>query len=412
MKTLFFATSILSICLCPAASAQELVTRQYEKGYMQMRQKVSVWEYYDYEKQLEIKVNHTTGKVYYLKPDTTDYVIFDEGQWTTTKLRFYPTPMTGYWNFNEWLARKLNYSVQARRDGVEGEVIVMFEVDTVGVVENFQIVKEASAGLGQDVIETIQAFEMPWLPARLNERLYRSRFLISIYYSLGSKPSRSEIASLPMARRLVFNLNYQPGPPGVPSYTDPGPFYSLPKALASKQNVGRLNLINQELTSFPIDIFKLEHLKVLDLERNSISKVPREIATLRKLKELYLPINHLEDLPAEIGNLKNLSYLGLASNQFAKFPQAVFNITNLEGLDLGNNKLAEIPPGIANLRNLKLISLANNSLRTLPEEFFQLKKLEMIYLNDNHFDQTTIDRVNATFRKATIVWTTKAMINE
>ncbi len=99
MKTLFLASIVFTAFLLPKVSAQQLVSTEYEKGYLKKGKKFSVWDYYNGRHELELKINHSTGKVYYLKPDTTDYVIFDNGQWTRTKLQFYPTPTTGYRNF-------------------------------------------------------------------------------------------------------------------------------------------------------------------------------------------------------------------------------------------------------------------------------------------------------------------------
>ena len=404
MRFFLIAFLIATSCFLRPASAQEQVTAPYEKGYLQDGKKVLVWDYLDFNKQLEIKVNHTTGKIYYQKPDTSDYVIFDQGEWTRAKLRSYPIPMTGYRSFSVWMIGNLSYPIQLRRDGVGGEVNIMFELDTAGVLKNFAILNDIGAGVGDEVVEIIKAFEGPWIPARKNGKLFESRFIVTINFVAEPLRIRSVAPSLPLAHPLLFNLSVFQATPGSARFNDPGPFYSLKKALASPQKVSRLSLIDQELDAFPIDVIKLEHLKVLDLERNSIDVVPPQIGHLQKLTELYLPLNKIKELPKEIGNLEDLRYLGLASNQFTKFPQSVYDIPHLEGLDLANNQLTEIPRGIGKLKKLKLISLANNKLTTLPEEFFELKKLEIIFLQENDFNEATVSRVNDTFRKAKVVW--------
>lgn len=408
MKTLLFASIFFTIFHLPQAFAQELVSTKYEKGYLKDGKKISVWEYYNYrqnidrfendELELELKVNHNTGKVYYLRPDTTDYVIFYNGRWTSTKLQFYPLPEIGHWNFANRLIPSLRHMMET---SPEGEVIVMFEIDTTGVANNFQILKDIGNNSAEQIVKAVKERGGSWIPARIGNNLYKSRFIISMIHTMGSSPTLAADSLLPLAKRIVYKLHHGlSAPPRFPSR-----FYSLTKAVNAGRRARKLSLTDQHLNSFPKDIFKLVNLTFLDLERNSITELPAEISTLQKLEELYLPWNKLRQLPESIGKLDHLTRLSIAANELTKFPAHICNLVKLEALDLGDNKITEIPPCIGNLKNLEIISLANNNLSRLPEEFFQLKRLKTIYLNDNNFNQTTIDRVNATFRKAEIVWT-------
>ena len=98
------AVQSMTICLllCTVAHSvfsQILVSDDYQKGYLKDGVKYSVWEYYEAKKSLVLKIDHTTGKVYFLKPDTSSFVIFKDGKWTKRRLEQYPIPMEGYNNF-------------------------------------------------------------------------------------------------------------------------------------------------------------------------------------------------------------------------------------------------------------------------------------------------------------------------
>ena len=410
MKTLLLATILFTIFLLPKTLAQELVSTKYEKGYMKDGKKISVWEYYNYppkydgldkdKLELELKINHNNGKVYYLRPDTTDYVIFYNGRWISTKLQFYPIPEIGHFNFLNRMIPGLNYLWEA---SPEGEVIIMFEVDTMGVANNFQILKDIGDNSGEQLVHAVKERGGYWIPARVGDNLYKSRFIISMFHTMGTNPTWAPDSVLPLARRITIELRHGFSPPTKL----PSRFYSLTKAVKAGRRVRQLSLVDQQLNSFPKDIFKFDNLTLLDLERNFLTELPAQISTLQKLEELYLPWNRFKQLPESIGKLNHLTHLSIAANEFTKFPDRICDLVRLKALDLADNKIDKIPPCIANLKDLEIISLANNNLTRLPDEFFQLKKLKVIYLNDNNFNQATINRVNTTFKKARIVWTSK-----
>lgn len=185
-------------------------------------------------------------------------------------------------------------------------------------------------------------------------------------------------------------------------------YYSLRKALHHSKKVYKLNLANNSLKEFPMDILKLKELRFLILDSNQISTIPSQISELQKLQVLTLSHNHLETIPSTISKLSDLYFLDLDNNQLDNFPPHLFRIYNLEYLYIGNNKIQDLPPDIRNLSelrvlaassnefesipieighlyNLKKLSLSNNNLNDLPETFFVLTNLEYLYLSGNQF---------------------------
>lgn len=78
-------------------------------------------------------------------------------------------------------------------------------------------------------------------------------------------------------------------------------FYNLNKAIKNPDDVTRLDLSTQNLTSFPVEILKMKNVKHLDLSNNTITHIPFEIKNLKKLETLYLKNN-----PIDVGTKNSL----------------------------------------------------------------------------------------------------------
>lgn len=63
-----------------------------------------------------------------------------------------------------------------------------------------------------------------------------------------------------------------------------------------------------------------KEVRILDLNENQLTTLPKEIGKLQNLQELGLSGNQLITLPKEIGQLKNLRWLSLKNNT-ALIPQ-------------------------------------------------------------------------------------------
>jgi hypothetical protein len=76
------------------------------------------------------------------------------------------------------------------------------EVDSTGFASNFSVPKDVGGGLGQEVIRALQEMQTPWVPARADGHIYKSRFILPVTYGLGEKPRINKNQALPIARNL------------------------------------------------------------------------------------------------------------------------------------------------------------------------------------------------------------------
>ncbi|CAL5391027.1 unnamed protein product [Camellia sinensis] len=161
---------------------------------------------------------------------------------------------------------------------------------------------------------------------------------------------------------------------------------------------------------FPINIFYLPNLQVLDVSSNRYLTGPLpEFHPSSPLRQLMLSetrfsgklpdsignlnfLNHLDfsgcyfsgSLPASLGNLTQLNYVEL--NLYGSIPSVLSNLTQLTHLDLSSNHLSgEIPSHITNLTHLIWLDLSINQLRSpTPRSFSELNNLEYLYLSSNN----------------------------
>ncbi|XP_055859176.1 leucine-rich repeat protein 1 [Episyrphus balteatus] len=98
-----------------------------------------------------------------------------------------------------------------------------------------------------------------------------------------------------------------------------------------KKTLCELDLSNNKLDYFPIELIKLENVVTLKLSHNSIKKVPFGIRGMKNLRYLHLSTNKLESLPSSIDEVK-LELLDVWENNFQpiceKTVEGRLNVTN------------------------------------------------------------------------------------
>lgn len=199
MKTFFL---FLPLFLCHHLHSQKLIQNKHEKGYVKDGNKYSIWEYYDSDGNLELKINHNNGKILYIKKDSSDFVIFKNGEWQNQKLKVYPIPETGWINFYSYLGQNLNYPKEARISGYEGLVMVMFEIDTSGIALNFNIVENLKGGCGEEVVRVLKENPMRWIPALLDGVFIPARLILPVQFIIGYESNKKKKTEIPQAKIL------------------------------------------------------------------------------------------------------------------------------------------------------------------------------------------------------------------
>ncbi|KAL4654911.1 hypothetical protein ACB092_01G414000 [Castanea dentata] len=187
----------------------------------------------------------------------------------------------------------------------------------------------------------------------------------------------------------------------------------VPNILANLSSLRSLRLHDCKLHGeFPVGIFKLPNLRVLDVQFNAgvtgylpdfqrsspleemilahtsfSSKLPASIGNLGSLTKIDMRrCNFSGFLPTSLGNLTRLNFLHLSFNTFqGHIPSSLGNLMHLKILDLSYNTFkGDIPSSFGNLIQLSSLNLAQNELTgKIPFELANLTQLTDLYLYQN-----------------------------
>lgn len=158
-------------------------------------------------------------------------------------------------------------------------------------------------------------------------------------------------------------------------------------------NISKLDLSNQNLTSIPAEVFSLKNLKTLKLSNNNISVIPREITKLRRLEKLDLSNNKLSNFYAKVCQLPKLKVLNLNNNYLKTIPKQIKDLNELRVLSIANNELTSLPKEFAELKRLRKLNISKNNFELFPHELTELTELKVIWLNNLAFKTFPINLI-------------------
>ncbi len=82
-----------------------------------------------------------------------------------------------------WLREHLNYPAQASEEGVQGRVVVQFEVSKTGTIENVKVVRGRHPALDREAMRLVKS--MPkWQPGRNNGQPVKVQYTLPISFKL------------------------------------------------------------------------------------------------------------------------------------------------------------------------------------------------------------------------------------
>ncbi|XP_062095683.1 probable LRR receptor-like serine/threonine-protein kinase At1g07650 isoform X2 [Humulus lupulus] len=154
-------------------------------------------------------------------------------------------------------------------------------------------------------------------------------------------------------------------------------------------HVQRISFTAQDLDgNLPPSLWKLPHLKQVNLERNLLrGPIPREW-NLTKLERLIINANNLSGpIPAHLGSITTLTRLSMESNLFSgTIPSEIGKLVNLEYLTLAANNFTGEFPDLTSLTKLKELRISSNYFTGRMPEFGNLKQLQKLEVEASGFD--------------------------
>ena len=166
---------------------------------------------------------------------------------------------------------------------------------------------------------------------------------------------------------------------------------TTPNTQNNYKKITKLDLSNQNLTSFPDYVFKMTNLRKLILHNNHISKIPPQIKTLSKLMVLDLSNNELSAIGYQVLKLPKLKILNLCYNQIVCLPNGIKEV-GIKQLLLSNNRLSRL--NIGRFRKLERLTINSNELSIVALEGVY-PFLKDIWMGNNPIKRIAITKTNA-----------------
>ncbi len=90
--------------------------------------------------------------------------------------------MGGEEALTDWIEKNITYPILAEVNGIEGKVVVTFDVNNDGTISNVQVKDSGNAILDSEVVSKVES--MPrWIPARQNGRPVKMKYTLPINFS-------------------------------------------------------------------------------------------------------------------------------------------------------------------------------------------------------------------------------------
>ncbi|MBO4820311.1 MAG: energy transducer TonB [Prevotella sp.] len=81
----------------------------------------------------------------------------------------------------DWIETNISYPLMADVNAVEGKVVVKFDIDEEGYIDNIQVEESADPLFAEEVVDKLQ--DMPqWIPAMQNGRCVKVRYTLPISF--------------------------------------------------------------------------------------------------------------------------------------------------------------------------------------------------------------------------------------
>ena len=91
-------------------------------------------------------------------------------------------PRAGY-DYQDFLARNIHYPKKARKQNIEGRVIIKFVVNTDGSISDVTVVKGIGGGCDEEAVRVVSSFPK-WLPGKIKDEPVRVYFTLPIHFAL------------------------------------------------------------------------------------------------------------------------------------------------------------------------------------------------------------------------------------
>ena len=179
----------LALTLTLPAPAQTLRETDWERGMLDKRTKVGVWEYFgrtpSQRQVLVQRYDHDHRKLLFYRPigEILYRMETAPGTWRTQRLDQPPLFIGGDAALATYTTR-LNYPETAQNNNVQGRVVVSFVIDTLGRTSNHKLVTRIGSGCDEEALRVVRTIPPEWVPGRLGSRAVPVEYELPLTFRL------------------------------------------------------------------------------------------------------------------------------------------------------------------------------------------------------------------------------------
>ena len=189
MKTLRYALLLCLLCASGAAAAQKMHETEWERGMMDKKTKVGVWEYFgrtpSQPQVLVQRYDHDKRRLLYYRPvgDAFYHAETAPGIWKTLLLDQPPLFIGGDAALAAYTTQ-LNYPEQAQARNVQGRLVVSFVVDTLGQISSYKLLNHLGSGCDEEALRIARTIPGTWVPGRVGSRPVAVEYVLPLTFRL------------------------------------------------------------------------------------------------------------------------------------------------------------------------------------------------------------------------------------
>lgn len=220
MIRLILTISFLTI-LTAVNAQSDVVKTDFMWGKIENGHKTGYWQYFDNPGELSLMINYSTGKLKYIKKDTSKYLIKQNGIWIESKVSSPPHFIGSKQQIKDYLMQNVRFPREARIGGVQGITAISFTIDETGNASNFEIVKGLSGGYPEEVIRVLSEMPNTWIQAVTGSAPVESKIIIVISFGLGEKyvASKKDKKKYPLLfQDKAYIMNFEKVAIGIDRY--------------------------------------------------------------------------------------------------------------------------------------------------------------------------------------------------
>lgn len=155
-----------------------------EKGELKDGKPVGIWEYYDSNGVLDLKMDYDFSRIVYSRPDTARYLLKVGNEWQQVQPSRAPRVMGSPAKRLQDIGRTLRYPVPALSQRREGVVLLSYEVNEQGQTTNYLIEKSTGKEFDQAVWQAIKDERVQWIPAVYLGQPRAAKFYFSVVFRI------------------------------------------------------------------------------------------------------------------------------------------------------------------------------------------------------------------------------------